>query len=95
MLKANNVEIIKGEAYFVNANTVRIQSENRTQRYTFKNAILATGSRPVEIPTFKFTNRVLNSTDALNLPELPKKIGCDWWRLHRYGIRERLCKLGC
>lgn len=74
LLKANNVEIIKGEAYFVNANTVRIQNGNQTQHYTFKNVILATGSRPVEIPTFKFTNRVLNSTGALNLTELPKKL---------------------
>ncbi|MFJ7734928.1 dihydrolipoyl dehydrogenase [Lysinibacillus sp. NPDC097287] len=74
LLKANNVEIIKGEAYFVNGNTVSIQNGEQTQRYTFKNVILATGSRPVEIPTFKFTNRVLNSTGALNLTELPKKL---------------------
>lgn len=74
LLKANNIDILKGEAYFVNANTVRIQNGERTQHYTFKNVILATGSRPVEIPTFKFTNRVLNSTGALNLTELPKKL---------------------
>src|SRR5690606_17532526 len=33
-----------------------------------------TGSRPVEIPTFKYSDRVLNSTGALNLKELPKKL---------------------
>lgn len=74
LLKGNKIEIVKGEAYFVDANTVRVITEDSAQTYTFKNAILATGSRPVEIPTFKFSDRVLNSTGALNLKELPGKL---------------------
>lgn len=74
LLKGNKVEIVRGEAYFVDANTVRIMDENSAQTYKFKNAIIATGSRPVEIPTFKYSKRVLNSTGALNLPEVPKKL---------------------
>ncbi|GIN83861.1 dihydrolipoyl dehydrogenase [Heyndrickxia sporothermodurans] len=74
LLKGNKVDIVKGEAYFVDANTLRVMDENSAQTYTFKNAILATGSRPVEIPTFKYTKRVINSTGALNLPEIPKKL---------------------
>ncbi|PMX98996.1 dihydrolipoyl dehydrogenase, partial [Pseudomonas sp. MPR-R5A] len=42
--------------------------------YTFKNAIIATGSRPIELPTFKYSKRVLNSTGALALEEIPEKI---------------------
>lgn len=74
LLKGNKVDIVKGEAYFVDANTLRVMNETSAQTYTFKNAILATGSRPVEIPTFKFSKRVINSTGALNLPEVPKKL---------------------
>ncbi|WP_062105258.1 dihydrolipoyl dehydrogenase [Bacillus niameyensis] len=74
LLKGNKVDIVKGEAYFVDANTLRVMDDNSAQTYTFKNAIIATGSRPIEIPTFKFSNRVINSTGALNLPELPKKL---------------------
>ncbi|MFC5558499.1 dihydrolipoyl dehydrogenase [Ureibacillus thermophilus] len=74
LLKGNNVDVIKGEAYFVDANTVRVVNGDNAQTYKFKNAILATGSRPVEIPTFKYSDRVLNSTGALNLKELPKKL---------------------
>lgn len=74
LLKGNNVDVIKGEAYFVDANTVRVVNGDQAQTYKFKNAILATGSRPVEIPTFKYSDRVLNSTGALNLKELPKKL---------------------
>ena len=74
LLKGNKVDIVKGEAYFVDANTVRVIDGDNAQTYTFKNAILATGSRPVEIPTFKFTERVINSTGALSLPEVPEKL---------------------
>lgn len=74
LLKGNNVDVVKGEAYFVDANTVRVVNGDKAQTYRFKNAILATGSRPVEIPTFKYSDRVLNSTGALNLKELPKKL---------------------
>lgn len=74
LLKGNKVDIVKGEAYFVDGNTVRVIDGDKAQTYTFKNAILATGSRPVEIPTFKFTERVINSTGALSLPEVPEKL---------------------
>ena len=74
LLKGNNIDIVKGEAYFVDGNTVRVIDGGNTQTYTFNNAILATGSRPVEIPAFKFTNRVISSTGALSLLEVPEKL---------------------
>ena len=74
LLKGNKVEVVKGEAYFVDANTLRVMDENSAQTYVFKHAIIATGSRPVEIPAFKFSKRVLDSTGALALQEIPEKI---------------------
>jgi dihydrolipoamide dehydrogenase len=74
LMKGNKIDVVQGEAYFVDENTVRIISGESAQTYKFKNAIVATGSRPVEIPSFKFTERVLSSTGALNLKELPKKL---------------------
>ncbi len=74
LLKGNKVEIIKGEAYFNDAHTMRVMTEDSAQTYTFKNVILATGSTPIEIPGFKWSKRVINSTGALSLPEIPKKI---------------------
>ena len=50
LLKGNKVDIVQGEAYFVDSNTVRVIEEDSAQTYKFKNAILATGARPVEIP---------------------------------------------
>src|SRR5699024_2453018 len=48
--------------------------DKTSQTYTFKNCIIATGSRPIEIPNFKFSDRVLDSTGALNLDEIPEKL---------------------
>jgi dihydrolipoamide dehydrogenase len=74
LLKGNKVDVIKGEVYFVDRNTVRIMDDLHSQTYTFNHAIIATGSRPIEIPSFKYTKRVIDSTGALNLKEIPKKM---------------------
>ncbi|HEY9577788.1 MAG TPA: dihydrolipoyl dehydrogenase [Pseudobacillus sp.] len=74
LLKGNKVEIVRGEAYFADANTLRVMDENSAQTYKFKNAIVATGSHPIEIPNFKFSERVINSTGALALKEIPAKM---------------------
>lgn len=74
LLKGNKVDIVKGEAYFVDENTVRIMDEKSSQTYKFNNCIIATGSRPIELPAFKWSNRVLSSTGALALEEVPKKM---------------------
>ncbi|NNU82424.1 dihydrolipoyl dehydrogenase [Geobacillus sp. BMUD] len=74
LLKGNKVDIVKGEAYFVDTNTVRVVNGDSAQTYTFKHAILATGSRPIELPNFKFSGRILDSTGALSLGEIPKSL---------------------
>src|SRR5699024_7817110 len=74
LLKANKVEIVRGEAYFSGENTLRVINDDSAQTYSFKNAIIATGSRPIEIPAFPYSDRVLNSTGALALKEIPKKL---------------------
>ncbi|RYG74031.1 dihydrolipoyl dehydrogenase [Lentibacillus lipolyticus] len=74
LLKGNKVDIVKGEVYFVDQNTVKVMDEKNSQTYTFNNCIIATGSTPIEIPNFKFSDRVLDSTGALNLEEIPEKM---------------------
>ncbi|MBP2099201.1 dihydrolipoyl dehydrogenase [Enterococcus rivorum] len=73
LLKKHKVEIIEGEAFFVDENTLRVIHPDSAQTYSFNNAIVATGSRPIEIKGFKFGGRVLDSTGGLNLKEVPKK----------------------
>lgn len=74
LLKGNKVEIVRGEAFFVDSNSLRVMGKKNAQTYNFKNAIIATGSRPIELPTFKFSKRVLSSTGALSLNEIPEKL---------------------
>ncbi|MFS8630024.1 MAG: FAD-dependent oxidoreductase, partial [Bacillales bacterium] len=52
LLKGNKVEIVRGEAYFVDENTLRVMNENSAQTYKFKNAIIATGSRPQDVQRY-------------------------------------------
>src|SRR5690625_5192433 len=74
LLKGNKVDIVKGEVYFVDKNNVRVMDETQSQTYTFKNCIIATGSTPIEIPSFPFSDRVLDSTGALSLEEVPESL---------------------
>ena len=74
LLKKNKVEIIKGEAFLVDEHTLRVVTEDSAQTYSFNHAIVATGSRPIEIKGFKFGGRVIDSTGGLALKEVPKKL---------------------
>ncbi|MCJ1777846.1 dihydrolipoyl dehydrogenase [Mammaliicoccus sciuri] len=74
LMKGNKIDVVNGEAYFVDENNLKVMTEKASQTYTFKNAIIATGSRPIEIPNFKFGKRVVDSTGALSLQEVPKKL---------------------
>lgn len=74
LLKGNKVNIVKGEAYFVDSGKLKVMDDKQSQTYEFKNAIIATGSRPIEIPGFKFGGRILDSTSALALEEAPEKL---------------------
>jgi dihydrolipoamide dehydrogenase len=73
LLKKNKVEIIRGSAFFNDPHQLRVVSGDKAQSYQFKEAIIATGSRPLEIDGFKFEGRVLDSTGALRLKEVPKR----------------------
>ncbi|KIL34736.1 dihydrolipoamide dehydrogenase [Cohnella kolymensis] len=74
LLKANKVQIFNGEAMFINDTEARLFNEQESPRYRFKNCIIATGSRPIELKPFPFGGRILSSTEALSLPEVPKSL---------------------
>ncbi len=75
LLKGNNVEIVRGEAYFGEDSTAKVMDDKSSQTYKFKNCIVATGSSPIELPKFKFKEgKVVSSTGALALKEVPEKM---------------------
>lgn len=75
LLKGNAVTIVAGEATFKDAKTLTVKTSDKTETITAKNFIIATGSRPIEIPGFPFDEKdIMSSTGALALDALPKSI---------------------
>ncbi|MFB6363597.1 dihydrolipoyl dehydrogenase [Paenibacillus elgii] len=74
LLKGNKLQIFNGEALFINEHEARVFNDNETARYRFNHCIIATGSRPIELKAFPYGGRILSSTEALSLSELPKSL---------------------
>ena len=74
LLKKHKVNVIKGTAEFVDNQTINVEREDGHDLLQFNNCIIATGSRPIEIPPFPFGGRIVDSTGALSLPEIPKHL---------------------
>lgn len=74
LLKGNKVNIIRGEAQFKDKNNLTIQTKEGTEELQFEDAIIATGSRPLELDSMKFGGRVIDSTGALALKDIPEKM---------------------
>lgn len=75
LLKGNGVTILQGEAQFKSTTDLEVKSSSGTQIFKSKNFIVATGSRPIEIPGFNFDEKdILSSTGALALDQLPKRL---------------------
>lgn len=74
LLKGNKVEFVSGEAFFTSPNEVRVAGEYEGARYKFNHCIIATGSRPFELKSLPFGGRILSSTEALSLSEIPKSM---------------------
>lgn len=78
LCKANGVELIEGTANFVDEDTARIAHSGDGQgseTIEFKHAIIATGSRPMQIPGFEYSDDpVWSSTDALAATDIPDEL---------------------
>src|SRR5699024_5494294 len=62
LVKGNRVDVVKGEVYLVDDSHVKVMDDKQTQTYTYKKCISATGSAPIEIPSFPFSIRVIDAT---------------------------------
>ena len=76
MAKQRKVRVVQGVAKFVSGNELEITAaDGATQLLRFEQCIIAAGSQPVKLPAFPWEDpRIMDSTDALNLAEVPKKM---------------------
>lgn len=96
LLLGNGVQIINGEADFKSAKELAVKSSKGNETVTAKNFVIATGSRPIEIPGFKFDEKdLISSTGALALDSAPKKIVVIGGGYIGLEISGYLSKFGC
>ena len=74
LLKRAKARVIAGWATFTDAKTCTVKTADGEVVISAEHVILATGSEPVELPFLPFGGRVISSTEALALPEVPKKL---------------------
>lgn len=74
--KQRKITFIQGKASFVDAKNLSIElAAGGTQTLAFEHAIIATGSYPTRIPGLDIkSDRLMDSTGALDLPEIPKTL---------------------
>ena len=72
LMSKNKIKIFNGIGAFEDNQTITINSSDKIK---FSNAIIATGSKPISLPFAKIDKkRVISSTEALKLKEIPKKL---------------------
>ena len=77
LFKKNKVDYLKGFGRFQDSNTLIVDTGKESQTYTANHFIIATGSEPNNLPGGILPideNRVISSTGALSLKEVPKKL---------------------
>lgn len=76
LMKKNNVDVYHGLGSFIDKNTISVKgSDNKEQVITSEKVIIATGSKPASLPFIDIDKkRVITSTEALNLKEVPKNM---------------------
>ena len=78
LCKANGVNLVKGTASFKDDSSVRVAHGGEGQgseTIEFEHCIIATGSRPMQIPGFEFADeKVLSSRDALAMESVPDRL---------------------
>ena len=74
--KQRKINYIQGKANFLNSSSLKIKKENGVEEnLSFDKAIIATGSIIATIPSLQInSNRILNSSTALDLPVIPKTL---------------------
>ncbi len=75
MSKHRKVQVVNGYGKFSGPNAIIVAGDEGETKITFDNAIIATGSRPIQLPFIPHEDpRIWDSTDALKLKEVPENL---------------------
>ncbi|AWB32930.1 dihydrolipoyl dehydrogenase [Orrella marina] len=74
MAKARKVKVIQGVGQFTGPDTIEVTTDKGVEKIEFGQAIIAAGSQSVKLPFMPDDPRVVDSTGALELPFIPKRM---------------------
>jgi len=75
LCERRGVEVLKARAVFESADRVRLQdSDSGVSRIKFRKAVIAVGSQPVALPETEFKGRLMDSSAALEIQDVPEKL---------------------
>ena len=74
MAKMRKVKVVYGYGKFTGSNTIAVEGTDGETTISFDNAIIAAGSQPVSLPFIPEDDRVIDSTGALELKDVPEKL---------------------
>ncbi len=76
LAKQRKVKIVHGYGKFTSPHTIEVESEDGSKKIVgFENCIIAAGSRVTKLPFIPWDDpRVMDSTDALEIEEVPKRL---------------------
>lgn len=76
MARQRKVRTVTGVGRFISANELEVTAgDGKTQLVSFRQCVIAAGSQAVKLPGFPWDDpRVMDSTDALELADVPKKL---------------------
>lgn len=75
LMNKNKIDVYKGFGSFKDATHINIASEDKTETIESAKTIIATGSKPGSLPFITIDKeRIITSTEALSLKEIPKKL---------------------
>ena len=72
LVAGNRIELLKGNAWFLNAEEMRVEGEESSHRLKFEHCVLATGASAVSLTDLPYDGeQILTPEQCLQLPELP------------------------
>ncbi|MGH8273032.1 MAG: dihydrolipoyl dehydrogenase [Gammaproteobacteria bacterium] len=74
LAKKRKVKVVTGKARFVSPHLLEVAADEGKQTIAFARAIIAAGSEPMRLPDQPEDSRIMDSTGALELADIPKKL---------------------
>ena len=74
LARQRKVTVVQGTGRFVSPGRIAVDTGEEAQEVEFGKAIIATGSRPITLPDCPDDPRIMDSTGALALPEIPPRL---------------------